>query len=122
MSARSLRGAAASSARCSSADSFWPCADHFPASRSRFHLLHAVWGDLVQNDGPEGSVEHRNRVTVARSAPRVQFSVIAQTDGHERLKRDIRLPADAVAAVENPRSRASMSFACCLFAVSVVAR
>jgi hypothetical protein len=60
--------------------------------------------DLVQDHLPEKTIESFENLAIALDASLVQLRVIAQVGFCKLLERDVRLPTDAVATVENARS------------------
>src|SRR5256885_17256697 len=62
--------------------------------------------DLVEDRRAKEPVQGLENLAIALRAFLVQIGVVAQIDIRERFERDVRLMADPVAAVENPRSLA----------------
>ena len=58
--------------------------------------------DLVENQRAECPIQNIDCELLARRAPRVQLRMVAKINERKLLKRRVRLPTNAVAAVQNP--------------------
>src|SRR5262249_58959849 len=62
----------------------------------------------VKNDGTERPGQHFDDLAVAIDTPLVQLCVVLKIRFRERREGDVRLPADAVASLKDPRPLARL--------------
>jgi hypothetical protein len=67
-----------------------------------FELLDAMRGYLGKDRRPEEAIQRLQNLAIPLRALLVQVRVIAQVDGRKLLERDVRVPPNAVAPVEDP--------------------
>jgi hypothetical protein len=65
-------------------------------------LLDAVRRDFVEARRAKETVQRLQDLAISLRAFFMKVSVIAQVDFRELIERDVRLAADAVAAIEDP--------------------